>query len=123
MADNHHTNQKAQIVKETYRSLVLVKSITMADGNRDSNWDWRLKNVGKHGAMTVYTFLDGKHSGKSVVKISGEAFLQTSPGEFKRQGDIITLTTQQTIYVFELTGMLPAFLAGCDTMTKIKEEF
>ena len=116
MADNHHTNPKAQIVKETYRSLVLVKSITMADGNRDSNWDWRLKNVGKHGAMTVYTFPDGK----SVVKIAGEAFLQTSPGEFNRQGDIITLTTQQTIYVFELTGMLPAFLAGCDTMTKIK---
>lgn len=98
--------------QELYKTLVRVKSITMAGSNTDDNWGRRKKNVGKLGLMTIYTIMQGEHKGKVVVKLSGEANLQTSAGTLEKDGDIITVRTKQTVYVFEVTDYLPDFFAG-----------
>ena len=103
--------------KDVYRTLIKVKSITRAEGCCVKNWDWRLKNVGKLGLMAIFTFIDGKHEGESVISMVGEANLQTSPGRLTVEGDIITLETKQTVYVFEDTHLLPAEFAGIDDMS------
>ena len=103
--------------KEVYKTLFEVKSITRAQGSCADGWDWRLKNVGKLGLMAIFTFIDGKHEGESVISMVGEANLQTSPGRLTVEGDIITLETKQTVYVFEDTHLLPAMFAGIDDMS------
>lgn len=103
--------------KDVYRTLIKVKSITRAEGCCVKNWDWRLKHIGNSGPMAVFTFIDGKHEGESIIYLEGKESLQTSPGRLTINGDIITLETKQTVYVFEDTHLLPAELAGIDDMS------
>lgn len=99
-------------VRQVIPGLVRINSIEMTEGCRASGWEWRLKYVGMLGAMMITTITEDKYKGMSRVSFVGELTLSTSPGALLLEENIITLTTKNTVYVFEITDLMPAFLAG-----------
>ena len=114
---NNENKQLYRCVRQIIPTLVRVKNVERAGNSTSPDWDWRLKYTGKLGTLVITTFTEGKYEGESRVSFVSDQQFTTSNGRLFSEDDVITLTTQNTVYTFEVTDLLPAFLAGVGGMT------
>lgn len=104
-------------IKRLIPTLVKIVTIEKNETCEAANWEWRKRYIGMLGSAVIITFTEGKHEGESMISLMGKHSINTSCGTLLWEDNIITLKTKNTVYVFEITGFLPAFLAGVSDMT------
>ncbi len=114
---NNENKKLYRCVQQIIPTLVKIKSIERAENCTSPDWEWRLKYTGMLGTLVITTFTEGKYDGESRISFVGDKQLTTSNGRLLTEDDLITLTTKNTIYTFEMTDLLPAFLAEAGDIT------
>ena len=90
-----------------YAPSVLLSVMKLNNDSRQK-WNWREKYIGKPGCLSLF---------ESVKKYPGERFVYmncylfgwftTTCGEIVIDGDILTITTRNSRYVFKIEEILP----------------
>ena len=78
-------------------------SINAVPSQQDSDWSWRLRYVGNQGKISIMQD-EYKRPNKVFITmaITDEEYIKTSPGTLVQDGNILTLTTNQSIYKFKI---------------------
>ena len=88
---------------ESYNEAV-CKSIRRISDMPYKIWNWREECVALKGILFIFES-EKKYPGKYFIRfMNSEYDLITGCGDIATEGDIITLTTQNSIYKFEIPG-------------------
>ncbi len=87
---------------EGYEAAI-CKSIRRISDMPYKIWNWREECVALKGILFIFES-EKKHPGKYFIRfMNSEYDLITGCGEIVNEGNIITLTTQNSIYEFEIS--------------------
>ncbi len=91
------------MAKQLRKHIATLLSISPIHTEQDADWSWRLQYVGIRGTMYIMRG-ERKYSNKIFIVLSSDdkGSIQTSCGTLAENGNIITLTTGQSIYKFKI---------------------
>ena len=112
VSDGDVVRMHGQMWKVRLRCPVRIEELTEPGGSNLAAANWRSGYVGVLGRATFADDVEG--TGRAVVQVRGLAYpaadglratndmLRTSSGVLAQEGDVLTLTTRRTRYVFRI---------------------
>ena len=84
-------------------TVVEFKAVTKICDKSYDEWKWRERYIGYQGELFVFESLE-KHPGKRYLNFTDHSrnWLNTGCGEYVIEGNILTMTTKNSIYEFEI---------------------
>lgn len=84
--------------------MAVVTAIEPVNDTDNESWEWRLRNIGREGMLTIYTS-EVRHPGEHFIQIGDfDDRLRTSCGKLTINGYEIELITRNSRYRFRLKG-------------------
>ena len=82
--------------------MAVVTAIEPVEETEIESWEWRLRNIGREGLLTIYTS-EVRHPGEYFIQVGdADDHLRTSCGKLTIDGNEIELTTRHSRYRFRL---------------------